>query len=63
MAAIDIFSKIELPQKEVFKYFVEANTFKRCVSPFFTIENLSSSNWEQKNLEWLSNSTLLQDFV
>ena len=44
MAAIDIFSRIELPQKEVFKHFLEANTFKRCVSPFFTIENFTSNN-------------------
>ncbi len=44
MTAIDIFSRIELPQKEVFKNFLQVNTFTRCVSPFFTIENFTSSN-------------------
>lgn len=44
MATIDIFSRIELPQKEVFKYFLEISTFKKCVSPFFTIENFQSPN-------------------
>ena len=44
MTAIDIFSRIELSHKEVFKCFVDANNFKKCVSPFFTIENFNSSN-------------------
>lgn len=44
MTSIDIFSKIELPQKEVLKYFLQTSTFKGCVSPFFTIEHFTSSN-------------------
>ena len=44
MSTIDIFSRIEFSQKEVFKYFLEVNTFKRCVSPFFTIENFTSNS-------------------
>ena len=43
MTSIDIFSRIELPKKEVFNCFLEADTFKRCVSPFFTIENFTST--------------------
>ncbi len=43
MAAIDIFSKIELSQKEVFKHFLQTNTFTKSVSPFFTIENFTSA--------------------
>ena len=44
MSSIDIFSRIELPQKEVFKCFLETATFKRCVSPFFTIQNFTAPN-------------------
>ena len=43
MAAIDIFSRIGLSQEEVFKYFLQSTNFTRTVSPFFTIENFTSS--------------------
>ena len=44
MAAIDIFSKVEIPQKEIFKHFLQTNTFMKSVSPFFTIENFTSAS-------------------
>ena len=44
MSSIDIFSRVELPQKEVFKNFLEKNIFTGCVSPFFSIENFTAPN-------------------
>ncbi len=44
MSSIDIFSKINLTKKEAFNYLINANTVERCVSPFFTIQNLRSKN-------------------
>ena len=41
---IDIFSRIELPKEEVFKYLVNSNTISRCVSPFFKLKNLRCKN-------------------
>lgn len=44
MSSIDIFTRIELPQEEVFKYLLNSHTLSRCASPFFKLENLSCSN-------------------
>ena len=40
MAAIDIFSKVEIPQKEIFKHFLQTNTFMKSVSPFLRLRIL-----------------------
>lgn len=44
MSSIDIFTRIELPQEEVFKYLLNSHTLSRCASPLFKLENLSCSN-------------------
>lgn len=44
MSSIDNFSRIELSHKEVFKSFLDSNIFTKFVSPFFSIENFTSSN-------------------
>lgn len=40
MSVIDIFSRIELPKEEVFKYLSNSSTISRCSSPFFNLKNL-----------------------
>ncbi len=44
MSTIDIFSRIELPKEEVFKYLSNSHTIARCASPFFKLENLRCKN-------------------
>ena len=44
MSTIDIFSRIELPTKQVFDYFLNPHTLYRCSSPFFKIENFNLEN-------------------
>lgn len=43
MSAIDIFSRIEIPKDEVFKYLSNLSTLSRITSPLFKLENLNST--------------------
>ena len=44
MSDINIFSRIELPKNEVFKYLSNSHTISRCTSPFFKLKNLRCKN-------------------
>lgn len=44
MGYIEIFSRIDISPKEIYKYLISLDNFPRYISPFFKLENLHSSN-------------------
>lgn len=44
MGYIEIFSRIDISPKEIYKHLISLDNFPRYISPFFKLENLHSSN-------------------
>src|SRR3990167_6115141 len=63
MSSIDIFTRIQLPQEEVFNYLINPHTLSRCASPFFKLENLRSSNLKIDSNTYFSQKFVFSDFL